>query len=120
MNRRVFLAAPSAILGAQVLSAADTGPRPPAVTRPRATSGDPIEPDWKSRIKITVGPDKADIAGSDHRVIQAAVDYLSGLGGGTVQILPGNYRFRNAVKLRTGVRIVGSGLDSVCIKQPSI
>jgi len=120
MNRRVFLAAPSALLGAEIVSAAETGPRAPAVTRPRATSGDPIEPDWKSRIKLTVGPGKADIVGSDHRVIQAAVDYVAGLGGGTVQILPGTYRFRNAVKLRTGVRIVGSGLDSVCIKEPSV
>jgi hypothetical protein len=120
MNRRMFLAAPPAMLGTQVLSAAETGPRAPAVARPRATSGDAIEPDWKSRIKLTVGPEKADIVGSDHRVIQAAVDYVSGLGGGTVQILPGTYRFRNAVKLRTGVRILGSGLDSICIKEPSV
>ncbi|MBK5292417.1 MAG: right-handed parallel beta-helix repeat-containing protein [Acidobacteriia bacterium] len=100
--------------------AAETRPQAPAVTRPRATSGDPIEPDWEQRIKITVGPEKADIVGSDHRVIQAAVDYVAGLGGGTVQILPGEYRFRNAVQLRSGVRIAGSGLDSVCVKEPSV
>ena len=58
--------------------------------------------------------------GSDHRLIQAAVDYVAGLGGGTVQILPGTYRFRNAVQLRSGIRIVGSGVDSVCIKEPSV
>jgi len=44
-------------------------------------------------------PEKADLVGADHRAIQAAVDYVAGLGGGTVQILPGKYRFRNAVQL---------------------
>jgi hypothetical protein len=116
----MFLASAPAVLGAGMLPAADTRPQAPAVTRPRATSGDPIEPDWKQRIHITVGPEKADMVGSDHRLIQAAVDYVAGLGGGTVQILPGTYRFRNAVNLRSGVRIKGSGLDSVCIKEPSI
>jgi hypothetical protein len=120
MNRRTFLASTPAILGAGMLSAADNGPQAPAVTRPRATSGDAIEPAWEQRIRITVGPEKADIVGADHRVIQAAVDYVAGLGGGTVQILPGTYRFRNAVRLRSGVRIAGSGSDSVCIKEPSV
>jgi hypothetical protein len=91
-----------------MLEAADTGPQAPPVTRPRATSGDAIEPDWAQRIQITVGPDKADIVGSDHRSIQAAVDYVAGLGGGTVRILPGTYRFRNAVRLRSGVRITAA------------
>jgi hypothetical protein len=120
MNRRLFLTTAPAMLGAARVSAADSRSQAPAITRPRATAGDEIEPDWEQRIKITVGPEKADITGSDHRVIQAAVDYVTGLGGGTVHILPGTYRFRNAVQLRSGVRIVGSGLDSVCIKEPSI
>jgi hypothetical protein len=115
----MFLTATPAMLAAGVLSA-DTHPQAPPVTRPRATSGDPVEPAWEQRVSISVGPAKADITGSDHRVIQAAVDYVSGLGGGTVQILPGTYKFRNAVQLRSGVRIVGSGLDSVCIKEPSV
>src|ERR1700754_3347894 len=119
MNRRGFLASTPVLMGTGVLSAAETGPQAPAVTRPRATSGDPVEPDWEQRLKITVGPQKADIVGSDHRVVQAAVDYVAGLGGGTVHILPGTYRFRNAVKLRSNVRIAGSGLDSVLIKEPS-
>ena len=120
MNRRLFLTTTPAMLGAGMLPAAETRPQAPPVTRPRATSGDSIEPEWEQRVKITVGPQKADIVGSDHRVIQAAVDYVAGLGGGTVQILPGQYRFRNAVQLRSGIRIVGSGLESVCIKEPSV
>src|SRR4051795_9192444 len=120
MNRRLFLATAPTMLGSGLLFGADAGPQAPAVTRPRATAGDPVEPNWQERTTISVGPQKADLVGSDHRVVQAAVDYVAGLGGGTVQILPGKYRFRNAVQLRSGVRILGSGEDSVCIKEPSI
>lgn len=115
MNRRMFLGSAPALL-----AAADSLPQAPAVTRPRATSGDPVEPKWEQRLTVTVGPQKADIVGVDHRAIQAAVDYVAGLGGGTVQILPGTYRFRNAVNLRSGVRVAGSGDDSICIKEPSM
>jgi len=118
MNRRKFFG--TSMLGASMLPAAETGSQAPPVTRPRATSGDPVEPDWEQRVKITVGPQKADIVGADHRVIQAAVDYVAGLGGGTVHILPGTYKFRNAVQLRNGIRVVGSGEDSLCIKEPSV
>ena len=97
MNRRLFLGTAPAMFGAAMVFAADSRSQAPAVTRPRATAGDEIEPDWEQRIKVTVGPEKADITGADHRVIQAAVDYVTGLGGGTVHILPGTYRFRNAV-----------------------
>ena len=53
-------------------------------------------------------------------MLQAAVDYVARLGGGTVKILPGTFRLRNAVYLASHVRLVGSGPDSVLIKEPSI
>jgi hypothetical protein len=90
------------------------------VKSPRATSGDPVEPEWKERLTITVGPQKADLIGSTEKVVQAAVDSMARWGGGTVQILPGRYRFRNAVYLPSKVRILGSGLDSAIVKEPSI
>jgi hypothetical protein len=118
MNRRLFLASSCALLP---VAAQTQSPQAPPVTRPRATAGDDVEPNWEQRLTISVGPSgKADLVGSDHRVIQAAVDYVAGLGGGTVRILPGQYRFRNAVKLRSHVRILGSGEDAVCIKEPSV
>jgi hypothetical protein len=120
MQRRHFLSATFAGGLAAGLSASETEAQAPKVTRPRATFGDRIEPDWAERVKITVGRDKADLIGADHRVVQAAVDYVAGLGGGTVHLLPGEYRFRNAVKLRSNVRILGSGADSICIKEPSV
>lgn len=93
----------------------------PAVTNPRATSGDTAsEPNWDERLTVTVGPKDADLVGSTERVLQAAVDYAARLGGGTVHVLPGTYRLRNAVYLASGVRILGSGEDSVVIKEPSV
>src|SRR3954449_13240482 len=122
MNRRHFIATASALSSAASIAVGASEERSPApaVTRPRATSGDSVEPSWDQRIKVTVGPKQADLVGSDHRVIQAAVDYVAGLGGGTVHILPGEYRFRNAVNLRSGVRILGSGADSVCTRGASV
>lgn len=120
MQRRRFLSqAALGVAGLWGLQQA-AGAELPAVTNPRATSGDPIEPNWDSRLTITVGPKKGDLIGSTQLVIQAAVDTAARLGGGTVKILPGEYTFRNAVYLPSGVRIVGSGLDSVVKKAPSV
>jgi hypothetical protein len=91
------------------------------VTDPRQTSGDrAFQPDWEQRLTVSVGPEKADLVGADEKVIQAAVDYVARWGGGTVKVLPGTYRLRNAVYLRSGVRLVGSGEDSVLVKNPSV
>jgi len=93
----------------------------PAVTRPRATSGDTaVEPDWDERLTITVGPKQADLVGATEKPIQAAVDSVAQWGGGTVRVLPGEYRLRNAIYLRSNVRILGSGAESLLIKEPSI
>src|SRR5713101_5996835 len=93
----------------------------PVVSTPRATSSDTaVEPDWSQRLTITVGPDNADLAGTSDRVLQAAVDYVARLGGGTVSVLPGTYRLRNAVYLQSKVRLVGSGTDTLLIKEPSV
>src|SRR5262245_2460174 len=69
----------------------------PPNTNPRAIFGDNAEPDWSQRLTITVGPKNADLVGATDRVIQAAVDYVARLGGGTVRVLPGTYRLRNSV-----------------------
>ncbi len=120
MQRRHFLGSlPAALAGGELLRAQDE-PKAPEVANPRATSGDPIEPKWESALTVTVGPEKADLVGTDHKVIQAAVDYVARFGGGTVRILPGTYRLRNAVYLQSRVRILGSGADSVLIKEPSV
>ena len=92
----------------------------PKNTNPRTISGDSVEPDWEQRVKITVGPMKADIVGDTDRVIQAAVDYVARKGGGTVHILPGTYRLRNSIFLQSKVRLQGSGSDSILVNEPSV
>ncbi len=120
-NRRHFLATASGALAAAGFSRhASAQDRPPKSPGPRATDGDEArQPDWKQKLTITVGPKKADLVGSDDKVIQAALDYVKRLGGGTVHVLPGTYTCRNAVFLPSGVRLLGSGDDSVITKIPS-
>jgi hypothetical protein len=101
------------------LSSALSADEKPIPVRPRAISGDAAGPKWEQRLTISVGPEKADLVGADGRVIQAGLDYVARLGGGTVQVLPGTYRLRNSIFLRSGVRLVGSGADSVLLKEPS-
>ncbi len=121
-TRRQFLRIASAVsLGAVCRAAPAEEPVDSAdPARVRATSGDSVEPRWDSRLTVTVGPGKADLIGTDHRVLQAAVDYVASLGGGTIQVLPGTYRLRNAVFLRSKVRLLGSGDDCVLLKEPSV
>ncbi len=78
-----------------------------------------MEPEWEHRLTVTVGQAKANLVGDDHRVLQAAVDYVAALGGGTVHVLPGQYRLRNTVYLRSKVRLVGEGDATVLRKEPS-
>ncbi|MBM3290987.1 MAG: hypothetical protein FJY92_12625, partial [Candidatus Hydrogenedentes bacterium] len=117
-SRRQLLRAAAVAPLAAALARADD--RPP-VTHPRATSGDTaVEPDWEQRLSISVGPKDADLVGATDKAIQAAVDYVARLGGGTVRVLPGEYRMRNSVFLSSNVRLVGSGGDSVLLKAPSV
>jgi parallel beta-helix repeat protein len=70
--------------------------------------------------EITVGVDSGALRGEDHRVLQAAVDYIAGLGGGTVHIGPGKYLMGDSLHLRSGVRIVGSGKETVLKKVAAV
>lgn len=56
---------------------------------------------------IRVGIDQGDFRGADNRVLQAAVDYVAALGGGTVAIGPGRFVMRNALFLRNSVAVTG-------------
>ena len=123
-SRRSFLSCAGAVVGStwlgnQVGSLALADERP-KVTHPRATDGDAVhEPDWNERLTLTVGQRDADLIGRDDRVLQAAVDYVARAGGGTVKLLPGTYTFRAAVVLPSGIRLVGSGPESILTRIPS-
>src|SRR3954470_18933740 len=59
------------------------------------------------RPAITVGRAGADLIGADNRALQAAVDYVAGLGGGTVEIGEGEYLMRDSLHLRPNVTVRG-------------
>jgi hypothetical protein len=105
--------------GALAGARAGAGDRP-ANPNPRAIHGDSAEPAWKERVTLTVGPEKADLVGTTDKTLQAAVDYVARKGGGTVQVLPGKYRLRNSIFLQSRVCLLGSGTDSVFVKEPSV
>lgn len=71
-------------------------------------------------IKVTVGQAEGDFRGNNDKVIQAAVDYVSALGGGTVLILPGTYNMYNSVFPRPGIKICGSGEKTILRKNRSV
>lgn len=74
----------------------------------------------KHTLSVTVGTADAQISGNDDRAIQAGVDYLAALGGGTLKILPGEYHLNNAIYLRSNIQIEGSGSDTTLIKNRSV
>ena len=59
------------------------------------------------RPTIRVGHRDADMIGTDHRVLQAAVDYVAALGGGTVEIGAGEYLMGDSLHLRSNVTVRG-------------
>ncbi len=65
---------------------------------------------------VRVGVDEGDLVGRDNRVLQAAVEYIAALGGGTVEIGAGEYLMRDSLHLRSGVHIVGQGEATVLRK----
>ncbi len=67
-------------------------------------------------VSITVGLRDADVIGSDNRALQAAVDYVGNLGGGAVEIGPGEYLMRDSLHLRSRVTVRGAGEKTVLKK----
>lgn len=81
----------------------DWSPKPSEQQLPKA-----MHSAMGDRPRITVGLSDADLVGSDNRALQAAVDYVAGLGGGTVQIGPGTFQMRDSLHLRSHVRVQGT------------
>jgi hypothetical protein len=67
-------------------------------------------------VRVAQSPGVADMVGTDNRVLQAAVDYVASLGGGTVEIGPGTYEMRDSLHLRENVTVTGSGPETVLRK----
>ena len=69
---------------------------------------------------LTVGQTEGDLQGNDDKIIQAGIEYLHRLGGGTLHILPGVYLMQNAVYLRPNITLRGAGDKTVLKKAASV
>ncbi len=69
---------------------------------------------------MTVGQAEGDLQGNDDKVIQAGIEYLHRLGGGTLHVLPGVYNLRNAIYLRPNITLRGSGEETILKKSGSV
>lgn len=76
--------------------------------------------EMKQRPQVSVGVRTGDLIGTDNRVLQAAVDYVAGLGGGTVEIGEGEFLMRDSLHLRHNVTIRGQGGKTVLRKAQSV
>lgn len=121
--RRSFLTqlSGSALAAIAAATGVAASPQPPEVRNPRATDGDErFQPDWDEMLTLTVGPDSGDLMGRTDRVLQAAVDSVARLGGGTVRLLPGTWQLRNSVVLPSRTRLIGSGADTILTRPASV
>ena len=84
-------------------AAPDFSPPPDERQLPRA-----MHSAMKDRPRITVGARDAEIIGRDNRALQAAVDYVAGLGGGRVEIGPGEFVMHDSLHLRSHVTVRGT------------
>ena len=108
-----LLLAPSVLL-----AAADPEPASRHQQLPTAMHGP-----MASRPRVTVGLRQADITGADQRALQAAVDYVASLGGGLVEIGPGEFLMhvlennlienKGLQRAAAGIRVRGETRDLV-------
>jgi hypothetical protein len=71
-------------------------------------------------VTVTAGHAPADIVGETNLCLQAAVDYVAGLGGGVVEVRPGRYVMHDSLHLRPRVTVRGAGEKTVLVKAPMV
>jgi len=69
---------------------------------------------------LTVGQAEGDLQGKDDKIIQAGIEYLNRLGGGTLAILAGVYELQNAIYLRPNITLRGSAEKTILRKAGSV
>jgi len=62
--------------------------------------------------EITVGGNEADVSGFNNQSIQFAIDAVSKTGG-TVKLNPGHYEITAPVRMKSNVKLVGSGRETI-------
>lgn len=99
---------------ARLISGAGTSPPADEQQLPRA-----MHSQMKDRPVITVGLRDADLIGSDDRALQAAVDYIAGLGGGVVEVGAGEFIMHDSLHLRSFVTVRGTKDKTILRKAKS-
>jgi hypothetical protein len=107
----VFFRWPEALAG----DGSDLSPPADEQQLPRA-----MHSQMKERPVISVGAKDADIIGTDNRALQAAVDYVAGLGGGVVEIQAGEYVMNDSLHLRSFVTVRGAKDKTILRKARSV
>ena len=85
---------------------------------PVATTNRPMRNRQNS--ELTIGQREGDLKGDDDKIIQAGIEYLYRLGGGTLHVLPGVYNLQNAIYLRPNITLKGSGEQTILRKSASV
>jgi parallel beta-helix repeat protein len=106
-----FACGPSRALG----QARDFSPQPDEEQLPKAMHSKMAELPG-----LTVGRANADMTGDTNRVLQAAVDYVAGLGGGVVEIGEGEYTMHDSLHLRSHVTVRGVKGKTILRKAPGV
>jgi len=106
-----------AIVGLATASPAgeDFSPKPQQQQLPLA-----MHSAMKELPRISVGRKNAHLVGADNRALQAAVDYIAGLGGGLVEIGEGEYLMRDSLHLRSNVTVRGQRGKTVLRKADGV
>ncbi len=69
-------------------------------------------------LTLTVGQTEGDMIGKDDKIIQAGIEYLNRLRGGTLRILPGVYNIKNSIFLHPNITLKGSGENTILKMAP--
>ncbi len=74
----------------------------------------------RETLVLTVGQTEGDLQGKDDKIIQAGIEYLHRVGGGTLRLLPGTYTLQNAIYLRPNITLQGAGTATILRKATSV
>jgi len=74
----------------------------------------------RQTLVLAVGQTEGDLQGKDDKIIQAGIEYLHRVGGGTLRILPGTYTLQNAIYLRPNITLQGAGATTILRKAASV
>lgn len=74
----------------------------------------------RQEMVLTVGQEEGDLQGNDDKILQAGADYLHRLGGGILQILPGEFIMNNSLYLHPNLTVCGSGKATVLKKSGGV